>query len=261
MTHYIHFIEIRIKNDSPSFIICTSDPIGEQKVIVHTHASLTAGARSLMAWKAEGYAKVLQITASSSSTHLYEILMPLMIVSSGTLVLLSPEDSLNLTRICETIKDKQITILFINPTLLKILLHYIELNNGQNNETFERVRILCILDESLEVQHLTKIKSFFPHTRIFFIFDMAEANAAIGREITESAAELAELNTLPIGCPLTGYKCLLVDEINDGRVISPLDMNQIGQMYLAGTISCIWKTIMNCYHSHNSRCWSFSVLF
>ena len=260
MTYFIYFIEIRIEGDSPSFITCNFDANGEQKVVVHTHASLIAGAHNLTIWDTKHGDNVLQTAPSSCSIHLYETLMPLMIVPSGTLVLSPPKDSLNMARIYKTIRDKQITILSINPSLLKILLDYVELNNGKNSEVFEQIRILWISGESLEINHLTKIKSFSSHTRIFFVFNMAETNAAIGREITENITELAELGTLPIGRPLTGYKCLLVDENNDGQVISSLDINQIGQIFLAGHISCILRMMKFC-HSYISRCWSFSILF
>jgi acyl-coenzyme A synthetase/AMP-(fatty) acid ligase len=212
-----------------------------------------------MSWDTKHGDKVLQVAASSWAIHLYEILMPLMIVPSGTLVLLPPGDNLNMTRFCKTIKDKQITILFINPSLLKILLDYFELDNRKHNETLERVRILWTSGESPEVQHLTKIKSFSSQTRIFLIFSMTETSAAIGREITESIDELTDLSIVPIGYPLGDYQCLLVDENNNGRVISPLDTNKIGQIYLAGIISYILETMQFCY-LHIYRCWSFSVL-
>jgi acyl-coenzyme A synthetase/AMP-(fatty) acid ligase len=178
-----------------------------------------------MSWNSKCGDKVLQVVPCSWVIHLFEILMPLVIVPSGTLVLLPSGDNLNVTRFCKTIQNKQITILFINPSLLKVLLDYLELSN----ETFDQVRILWTSGESPKAQHLAKIKSFFPQARIFSIFGMSETSAAIGREIEESIDELTNLGNL-----LPGYRCLLVDESNDGeQIISPLDTNRPGHIYLA----------------------------
>ncbi|CAF4488514.1 unnamed protein product [Rotaria sp. Silwood2] len=72
---------------------------------------------------------------------------------------------------------------------------------------------------------------------------MSETGAAIGREIKENIDELTDLSILPIGCSLAEYRCLLVDESNDERVISPLDTNRIGQIYLegAGLFQCYYN--------------------
>ncbi|CAF4055261.1 unnamed protein product [Rotaria sp. Silwood2] len=236
--------EIYVERDSPSFIICTSDTTGRNKIIVHTHASLIAGLHNLMIWDTKHGDKVLQVVASSWAIHLFEILMPLVIVPSGSLVLLPPKDNLNMTHFFKTIKDKQITILFINPSLLKVLLDYLELNNRECNETLERVRILWISGESSKTQHLAKIKSFSSQIRIFLMFGMSETSAAIGYEIEESIDQLTDLSILPIGCPLSEYRCLLMDESNDERIISPLDTNRIGQIYLAGA------GLFQCYYNN-----------
>ncbi|CAF4869841.1 unnamed protein product, partial [Rotaria sp. Silwood1] len=71
---------------------------------------------------------------------------------------------------------------------------------------------------------------------------MSETNAAIGREIEENIDELTDLSIVPIGFPLAKYRCLLVDESIDGEVISSLETNRIGQIYLADTCRC-WSSL------------------
>lgn len=243
MIYFIYFLDIYIENDTPTFIILTSGTTDKRKLIVHTHESLIAGLRNLITWDTKHADKILQVVESSWAIHLFEILMALVTVPSGTLVLLPPENHLNINRFCKTIKDKQITIIFINPLLLKTLLHYLELDNETNNEIFKRIRILWTSGESPKPQHLAKIKSYSSQIRIFLIFGMSETNAAIGREMKETIDELTDLTILPIGYSLPEYKCLLVDENNNGQVISSLDKNKIGQIYLAGIIFYIVKTI------------------
>ncbi|CAF3768856.1 unnamed protein product, partial [Rotaria sp. Silwood1] len=242
MTEEVAEKKMYVESNSSSCIICTSGTTGRQKIIVHTHVSLIAGIHNLMIWDTKHGDKVLQVVASSWVIHLFEILMPLVIIPSGTLVLLPPGDNLNMTRFCKTIEEKQITVLFINQSLLKVLLDYLELNNIERNEIFKRVRILWISGESPKIQYLVKIKSFSLQTRIFLIFSMSETNAAIGREIEENIDELTDLSIVPIGFPLAKYRCLLVDESIDGEVISSLETNRIGQIYLADTCRC-WSSL------------------
>ncbi|CAF2814418.1 unnamed protein product [Rotaria sp. Silwood2] len=74
---------------------------------------------------------------------------------------------------------------------------------------------------------------------------MRETSAAIGCEIKESIDELSNLSILPIGYSLAEYHCLLMDESNnDDRVISSLDTNRIGQIYLAGA------GLFQCYYNN-----------
>ncbi|CAM4890732.1 unnamed protein product [Rotaria socialis] len=235
---------IHVESNTSSFIVCTSDANGRQKIIVHTHASLIAGVHNLISWDTNHSDKVLQIAESSWAIHLFEILMPLLTVPSGTLVLLPSSATLNMTRFCKTIKDKQITIFFTDSSLLKKLLEYFELNDIERSETLERVRILWTSSEFSKPKYLAKIKSYSSQTRIFLRFGINETSAAIGREIKETIDELTNLSTLSIGCSLAEYKCLLLDESNDRKIISPSDTNSIGQIYLAGA------GLFKCYYNN-----------
>lgn len=185
--------------------------------------------------------------------------MSILIVPAGTLVLLPSRATSNMTRFCKTIKDKQITILFTNSSLLEKLLEYFELNNVERNETLKRVRILWISNELSKLKSLAKIKSYSSQTRIFLRFGINETSAAIGREIKETIDELADLSILSIGRSLAEYRCLLLDENNDRKIISTSDTDSVGQIYLAGIISYILK-IMKFFHPRIDRYRSFQVL-
>ncbi|CAF1182844.1 unnamed protein product [Adineta steineri] len=225
--------EIYIKGDHPSFIICTSGTTGRPKVIVHTHASLVAGLQALINWDIKYGDKVLQVAGSAWLIHVLEIFLALVKKPASTLVLLQPGDNSNMTRLCRTIKDKQITIVMIGSSLLKALLDYLDLKNDRFDDTLKRLRIVWLTGESSKPQHLIKLKSFAPQTFIFISYGQSEVIAPIGCYLEYDVDELSNLSSLPIGHPQIGYKCMLMDETNK-RIILSTCSDEIGEIYLRG---------------------------
>ncbi|CAF1188610.1 unnamed protein product [Adineta steineri] len=225
--------EIYIKGDHPSFIICTSGTTGRPKVIVHTHASLVAGLQALINWDIKYGDKVLQVAGSAWLIHVLEIFLALVKKPASTLVLLQPGDNSNMTRLCRTIKDKQITIVMIGSSLLKALLDYLDLKNDRFDDTLKRLRIVWLTGESSKPQHLIKLKSFAPQTFIFISYGQSEVIAPIGYYLEYDVDELSNLSSLPIGHPQIGYKCMLMDETNK-RIILSTCSDEIGEIYLRG---------------------------
>lgn len=186
----IYLTDLYVQSDNPSFII--SD---RHKPILHTHRSLLEGVDNLITWDTEYGDKILQLVSSSLSSyiHLFEILMPMMIIPAGTLVLLPLADTLlNMDDFCEIIQEKQITNLMINPSLLKTLLDWIELNHSEHHQIFEQLCILWISGECSQAHDLAKIKSISSKVRIFLILGVSETGVVIGREIKESIEELRD---------------------------------------------------------------------
>ncbi|CAF1112710.1 unnamed protein product [Adineta steineri] len=221
------------QGDNPSFIICTSGTTGRPKVIVHTHASLVAGLQALINWDIKHGDKVLQVAGSAWLIHVLEIFLPLVKKPASTLVLLQPGDNSNMTRLCRTIKDKQITIVMIGSSLLKALLDYLDLKNDRFDDTLKRLRIVWLTGESSKPQHLIKLKSFAPQTFIFISYGQSEVIAPIGCYLEYDVDALSNLSSLPIGHPQIGYKCMLMDETNK-RIILSTCSDEIGEIYLRG---------------------------
>lgn len=229
-----YFLEVSIKSESPSFIINTSGTVGQPKIVVHTHGSLLASLQTRINWETKHGDTVLQLSASSWIMHLFEIFLPFVTISSGTLVMLRPGDNLNMVRLCAIIKNKQITILRIGSSMLKMLIDYLELSNSKSNEIFGGLRILWTGGESTNVGYLLKMRLFSQKTRIFVTYGLSEAMAAIGCYLDKDIDELANISSiLPIGHVQPGYRCLLVSE-RDEQIILPSCSDEIGQIYLAG---------------------------
>jgi acyl-coenzyme A synthetase/AMP-(fatty) acid ligase len=237
---YALYIEIYVSCQSASLIICTSGTTGHQKAVLHTHASLVGGLQALINWDTNRSNKFLQIGASSWIIHVLEIFFPLVTIPVGTLVLLRPGDHLNMARFCMVIKDKQITNLMIGSTLLKTLLDYLELDKNRFEQMLTGLRIICLTGESLKPQHLVKLKSMAPQTRIFMSYGQTEVLGAIGCYLEYNVSELGNLNVLPIGYPPLGCQCILVDESNE-RIIPSSYPDELGQIHIRGNMSHLEK--------------------
>ena len=179
--------------------------------------------------------KLLQLAACSWVIHLLEILLPLIMAPSCTLVLLGPDDNLNVARFCDIIRKKQITFVRISPSMFNVLIDYLELNSDKCNEIFERMRIIWTGGESSKAKNLIKMMSYAPQARIFMVYGLSEAMGAAGSYLDPSVERLSDSYILPFGYPLSGYKCLLINE-NDGQIISPSNTDEIGEIHLGGNI-------------------------
>ncbi|CAF1490715.1 unnamed protein product [Adineta ricciae] len=159
-----------IKNDNPSFVVFSSDVNKRSIGIIHTHASLVANLQHIIQWESRFGDNVFQVVESSWIIHLFEILIPLIVIRSGTLVLLPPEDSFNLARFCKTIQNKQITVLFIDPFSIEPLLEYLESHDQPERGLLRNVRILWTLDGSVKAQYQSQISSFAPQARLYSMY-------------------------------------------------------------------------------------------
>lgn len=179
--------------------------------------------------------KLLQLAACSWVIHLLEILLPLIMAPSCTLVLLRPDDNLNMARFCDIVRKKEITFVRISPSMFNVLIDYLELNSEKCNEIFKGMRIIWTGGESSKAKNLIKMMSYAPRTRIFMVYGMSEAMGAAGSYLDPNVESLSDSHILPFGYPLSGYKCLLIDE-NDGQIISPSNTNEMGEIHLGGNI-------------------------
>ncbi|UJR13248.1 hypothetical protein I4U23_000269 [Adineta vaga] len=202
---------INLKDDNPSFVIVTSSIMKRPAAIVHTHASLIENLQYLIQWSTTHGDKVLQVVETSWIIHMLEILMPLITIPSGTLVLLPPEGNFNIVRFCNIIKDKQITLLFIDPSLIKTLLEYLELHNQQDHNILKQVRIMWTLNQSIKSQYQSQLELFAPQTRIYLMYDTNTVKNPLMKY--EMEKELINLNPS------------LVTKINNEQIISSWMIN------------------------------------
>ncbi|CAF3340159.1 unnamed protein product [Rotaria sp. Silwood2] len=210
-------------------MISTSGTTGRQKVIVHTHKSFSACIAAFVQWHVGVYTfrdQVLQVSTSSWILHIWEI--PSTLVVGGTLVLMRPGGHLDVDYFCQTLTHQQVTTLAISPGMVRLLTIYLEIS--QRLEIFKSVRNLFIGSDTLKPQELIKLFSFLSsfNTRFFILYGMSECHGVI-------AGHLLGINDMdvPIGYPLPGVQCLLVNE--SGQVVNYTgNSSGIGEIYIGG---------------------------
>ncbi|CAF4107235.1 unnamed protein product, partial [Adineta steineri] len=233
---------IYLTKRTPCIISATSGTTGRPKAIVHTHGSFTGGVTAMLNCDIVTGGKFLQVAAVSWNVHLLETFMPLISTKPGTLVLLQKNGNLNMPQFCQTIYDKQVTFMFVGSSMLKLLLDYLELNDPKSTDILSPLRNFWTAGEVYKPRDLARLKSFAPQTYIFLAYGLSETFCCIGNSFGKSIDQFANLTSLPIGHPLPGYRCLLIDEAN-GQIISPSTLNQIGQIHVtgAGRFQCYYN--------------------
>ncbi|CAF3739172.1 unnamed protein product [Rotaria socialis] len=215
--------DVFTKAKSGSYVICTSGTTGHPKAILHTHESLAASIEAKLFWQFKlykRYDKVLQVAACSWAMHLLEVFPPL--VSGGTLVLLQPGGNLNMAYFCKTIKDKKVSVFTIGSSAARVLADYLTMGPF-STDILKSVRNFCMAGESSKITTLRTLINYLDlkTTRVFIFYGLSECNTAVGHVLSEPSLQLGNISgSVPIGRPLPGYRCVLVNE--QGELIDTL---------------------------------------
>ncbi|CAF1420288.1 unnamed protein product [Adineta steineri] len=219
-----------------AFIIFTSGTTGPPKAVVHTHRSFSASIAALIGWDVGMYTvrdQVLQIAASSWITHIWEILLTLVV--GGTLVLLRQGGLFDVAYFSRTLMHQQITTLLIGPAIIRALTNYIE--NSQQTKIFDTVRQLCVGGEGLKPQQWTQFANLLSsyNVQICVLYGTSESGVVLGCQLLN-----IKDTDIPIGYPLPTIQCLLIDD--NGKIINTTDnSHEIGQIHIGG------PTLFNCF--------------
>lgn len=88
----------------------------------------------------------------------------------------------------------------------------------------------CTLGEPMKPHQWARFVAFLcsPETRIYLIYGMSECFGVVGCYLTDM-----NYKSIPIGYPLPGVRCLLIDE--EGQVINSMDGSKtIGEIHIGG---------------------------
>ncbi|CAF4019630.1 unnamed protein product [Adineta steineri] len=213
-----------------ALIICTSGTTGRHKAVVHSFRSLSTSIRAFSQWDLHVYTsqdQVLQVAACSWILHISEIMLPLVV--GGTLVLLRPNDHLDMDYFSQTLIQQQVTTITIGPGITQVLTNYFE--KTQRLATLQFVRNVIIGGEAMKPQQLVKLVGVLQSfdIKVCTQYGMTECNGALGGRLLSF-----DDGFVPMGYPLPGYRCLLIDK--QGQTINSTNRSsKIAQLHIGGS--------------------------
>ncbi|CAF1470753.1 unnamed protein product, partial [Adineta ricciae] len=213
--------------NSIAYVIFTSGSTGTPKAVPISHQNFAACVDAL-AYSAimARNDTVLQITPPTFDIHIQEILGTLWL--GGSICLLRPTGNLDMNYLTSTVQRHEISFAVTVPTLLAILAQHVH-DCPDRRQTLFSLKRLCSIGELLRPQTATQLYNCLNSTAlIYHLYGPTECIfAATFHLITKDDLEQ---NSLPIGRPLAGYTCHVLD-----RYFQPvLCDKQVGQLFIGG---------------------------
>ncbi|CAF3708674.1 unnamed protein product [Rotaria sp. Silwood1] len=219
--------DVLININSIAYVVSTSGSTGIPKLIPISHknfaACINALSQSSIMMQNE---TVLQITPTTFDIHIQEILGTLWL--GGCICLLRPNGNLDMNYLTSVVQRNQITFAITVPTLLATIAQHVH-NYHDKHHTLISLQRLCSIGEPLRPRTASLLYDYLnPSAVIYHLYGPTECIfATTFHQITK--ADL-QLDSLPIGRPLLGYKCYILDSY-----LQPvLADHQIGELFIGG---------------------------
>jgi long-chain acyl-CoA synthetase len=198
-------------------IIYTSGSTGFPKGVTMTHLNMVSAVRSITAYLHNTQNDILlNVLPLSFDYGLYQVLM--CNYFGGTLVL--QKDMVYIYKIIETLQREKVTGFPIVPTILSLLMRMkspesIDLNN---------LRYISNTGAALQVQHIRRFRSLYPHVQIFSMYGLTECKRV-------SYLDPKEIDRKPtsVGKPMPNLEVMIVD--NEWNPVPP---NSTGRLIVRG---------------------------
>jgi len=166
---------------------------------------------------------VLQTSRCSFDVHVMEILSTL--INNSTIVMLIKNGILDTKYLINTIIKNNISVIPLVPSLLQTISNYIILNNIKLN----CITNFMLVGEALTVIHIKYCKIISHISTIINYYGPAETTIySLSYEYNE---QYNYDNYIPIGKPLSNYKCFVLDSTK-GLDLVPI--GEIGELYIGG---------------------------
>ena len=148
-------------------IIYTSGSTGFPKGVTMTHLNMVSAVRSITKYLRNTEDDILlNVLPLSFDYGLYQVLMCYYL--GGTLIL--QKDMVYIYKIIEVLQKEKVTGFPIVPTILSLLLHM------KNPELIDlgNLRYISSTGAVLQLQHIRKFRSLFPHVQLFSMYGLTE---------------------------------------------------------------------------------------
>ena len=210
--------EIKVTLDDLAYIIFTSGSTGKPKGVMIAHKAIC----NHMLWMQAEFPliaidKVLQKTPFSFDASVWEFYAPLLI--GAQLVIARPQGHQDINYLIRVIKERQITVLQVVPTLLLMLLEHKEISNCNSLK-----RVFCggeALSQQLQERFFASLKAdlhnFYGPTEtcIDATFWTCKDNS--------------DRKAVPIGRPISNLQTYVLD-----AQLRPLPIGVIGELHIGG---------------------------
>ena len=206
---------------SPVYVFFTSGTTGKPKGVVVEHRGLVH--RTL--WLQDEYK--MQPHERTALKHGYtfglsewEIFWPICV--GGGLVLMEPGGEKHADYVFSLTQRENITHMFFVPSMLRMLLEYIEVENVDTNDFPLRMVVTC--GEALVLETVQKLFSVLPRTAIHNLYGPTEGEMTLWR-----CPKGVHIPYVPIGRPMSGSKVYVCD-----KFMQPCAVNEPGELHFGG---------------------------
>ncbi|BAZ43880.1 amino acid adenylation domain protein [Chondrocystis sp. NIES-4102] len=204
--------------DNLAYVIYTSGSTGKPKGVMIPHRALS----NHMQWMQQALPltakdKVLQKTPFSFDAAVWEFYAPFL--AGGTLVLAKPDGHQNPDYLVELIRQQQITILQLVPSLLGVLLE------TDNISACQSLRRVFSGGETLSCQLQQRFTQQLPHCQLYNLYGPTEATIDTTYYLCPQAAQPVNI----IGFPISNVQVYILDK---NLQIVPIGIP--GEIYIGG---------------------------
>jgi amino acid adenylation domain-containing protein len=214
--------DLNTEQDQVAYIFYTSGTTGKPKGILATHRNLAYYLMSAQQkYQLNPYDVMTSCAKYTFSISLFELLLPLM--SGAKVLLLDREHILDLPRMSKTLQH--VTFMHMGPSLLKLLLCYIE-QNCEDRSVYHRLRHLSSGGDMVPPEVLQMARKLFPEIEIYVIYGCSEISCM---GCTWEVPVNKTIERTYVGKPFMQTKLLVVDSD-----LKPLPKGKKGEVCFSG---------------------------
>lgn len=207
----------RISKEDIAYGIYTSGTTGKPKVALNTHEGLACR----FAWMSEYFGKggtYLQKTRKTFDVSIWELLLPL--IDGGQMYVAEDKKEADVIYLAEMMQKKKITKVHFVPSVLAVLLKYLE----RHPMEFPELEYIFCSGEALLPKLVEKTYRIFPNIKLYNLYGPAEC--AIDVSMYECKGGETEI---PIGQAVPGTEIFIWNQ--KGEAVPP---GVVGEICIAG---------------------------
>ncbi len=206
--------------DDPACVLFTSGSSGWPQAVLYLHRNLaTRLSNTMQVSRFDQFSVFAQSSPVSSIDAMDEILLPL--VSGGCTVILPYDTVMNPHRLIDSLSNRQVTHIFLVPSLLRVIL-----SAGEDlNARLDALKIWLIGGEPLTARLTRQFYEQLPRALLINFYGLTEGDGTFHVTSPESQYE----TSVPIGRPVPATRVYLLDEH-----LTPVPDGGSGEICLAG---------------------------